>query len=54
VKPLAKVERKLASKARREELANCICKEVTLVLPDQAEEFEAEMNQTCPALDSVG
>ena len=42
---LAKVEQQLADVARREELANCICREMTITF--EAEEFEAEMNRTC-------
>jgi len=46
---LAKIERQLIEGARREELlANCICRQLTMVDPDKPEEFEAEMNETCP------
>ncbi|MGA8764234.1 MAG: hypothetical protein WB562_15310, partial [Candidatus Sulfotelmatobacter sp.] len=46
---LTKVEQELTSRERRRELANCTCREVTVALPNQIEEFEAEMNRTCPA-----
>ena len=42
----------MADQARRAELANCSCTNVpniTLAIPDQPEEFEAEMNLPCPA-----
>jgi hypothetical protein len=42
----------MADLARRVELANCTCKDtsgVTLAIPGQPEEFEAEMNLPCPA-----
>ncbi len=45
---LARVERTLANIAKREEMADCICQEMTVVMPDQPEKFEAEMNRTCP------
>ena len=51
-KRLAKVERKMADIVRREELANCNCKQssdFTVLSDDGAEEFEAEMNLPCPA-----
>jgi hypothetical protein len=46
---LAKVERELSSRARREEARECNCRTVTVAHPDKPEEFEAEMNRTCPA-----
>jgi hypothetical protein len=45
-KRLAKVEKHLADRARHAELANCVCREMTTAWTH--EEFEAEMNQTCP------
>jgi hypothetical protein len=49
-KRLAKVEQRMADQARRAELANCNCEHVvTLAIPGQPEEFEAEMNLPCPA-----
>jgi len=49
---LAKVEKGLAATAEREKLAGCNCKlkneTATIVLSSKPEEFEAEMNQTCP------
>jgi hypothetical protein len=47
-KRLAKVKQQMAEKARREKLVNCNCKLVTVVLPNGAEKFEAEMNLQCP------
>lgn len=50
-KRLARVERTLANIAKGEELANCICldsRSLTVAWPHQPEEFEAEMNRTCP------
>jgi hypothetical protein len=46
-KRLAKVEQQLADRARRAELANCHCRGMTMVFTP--EQFEAEMNRTCPA-----
>jgi hypothetical protein len=46
---MAKVEQTLANLAEGESEAKCICKTMTVVFPDDAEEFEAEMNRTCPA-----
>jgi hypothetical protein len=43
---LAKVEQRLTDRARRKKLANCICREGTQAA--EAEEFEVEMNRTCP------
>lgn len=48
-KRLAKVERDLADRARREEYANCNCREMTHAMPGEEEEFEAEMNLPCPS-----
>ena len=51
-KRLAKVEQRMADQARRVELANCTCIHsplLTLAIPGQPEEFEAEMNLPCPA-----
>ena len=51
---LAKVEKAVAENAERERLANCNCKLIaklsppTIVYSSQPEEFEIEMNQTCP------
>jgi len=49
-KRLARVERVVADAARRERLTGCICKrhpfDRTLII--SPEEFEAEMNRTCP------
>jgi hypothetical protein len=47
-KRLARVEQTLANIAKREKMANCICRDCTLVLPHEPEKFEAEMNRTCP------
>jgi hypothetical protein len=45
-KRLAKVERELAERVRRKELAHCVCGgAIRAALP---EEFEAEMSRTCP------
>jgi hypothetical protein len=49
---VGKVENRMAAKEQRERLAGCNCKqdpEVTVIYPNEAEEFEAEMNKTCPA-----
>jgi hypothetical protein len=46
---LAKVEQQAADQARRAELANCACTDLTIANPDLPEEFEAEMNLPCPA-----
>jgi hypothetical protein len=46
---LARVERTLVDVAKREEMVNCICSQSTTVDADRPEEFEAEMNLTCPA-----
>jgi hypothetical protein len=46
---LAKVEQKLAERARREKLANCICGAAIIAVSTAPEQFEAEMNRTCPA-----
>ncbi len=46
---LAKVERQLIDEARREGMAECICRAMTLADADKPEEFEAEMNEPCPA-----
>ena len=48
-KRLAKVDRRLADIARREELANCNCRRITVAVAGRAEEFEAETNVPCPA-----
>ncbi len=45
-KRLAKIERDLAQMETRKELAHCLCRKVTQAL--DPEEFEAEMNRTCP------
>jgi len=37
---LAKVEQQLADRARREDFANCTCREVTTAIPGQEEEFK--------------
>jgi hypothetical protein len=47
-KRLAKVERELASILRPEPPSECNCGSSTVASPDKAEEFEAEMNRTCP------
>jgi hypothetical protein len=47
-KRLAKVERQLASIAR-DAPRECNCRSATVANPDHPEEFEAEMNRTCPA-----
>ena len=44
---LAKVEQQLADRARREDFANCTCREVTTAIPGQEEEFKAEMDVAC-------
>lgn len=52
---LAKVERLVADRARREKLANCNCcphdpeRIGNIFLVSDARRFEAEMNLTCPA-----
>jgi hypothetical protein len=43
---LAKVEQQVAERTKREELANCICRTLTIV--QDAEQFEVEMNRPCP------
>jgi hypothetical protein len=48
-KRLAKVRQQVTEKSRREKLANCNCQLVTVVLPNGAEKFEAEMNLQCPS-----
>jgi hypothetical protein len=49
-KRLAKLEQRMAEQARRAELASCTCvRTLTVALPDQPEQFEAEMNRPCPA-----
>lgn len=44
----AKVEQKLADRARREKLADCICCDTIIAVSTAPEKFEAEMNRTCP------
>lgn len=50
---LAKVERLVADRARREKLANCNCgpqdPESGLIIVSDSRQLEAEMNLTCPA-----
>ena len=48
-KRLATVEQRMADQTRRAELANCTCQVMTVAIPGQPEEFEAEMNLPCPA-----
>ena len=50
---LARVEKALAETAEQEQLADCIClpspkRFGTIAFSNKPEEFEAEMNQTCP------
>jgi hypothetical protein len=45
---LAKFEQKLADRARREKLANCICGGTIIAVSVAPELFEGEMNRTCP------
>jgi hypothetical protein len=47
-KRLVKAEHMLAHLAKGESGAKCICQMVTVASPDRTEEFEAEMNRTCP------
>jgi hypothetical protein len=47
-KRLARVEKVLAQTAKQKELASCICQDLTFALPHEAEQFEAEVNRTCP------
>jgi hypothetical protein len=47
-KRLAAIEQRLAEMERREELANCNCKDRTSACAAMLEEFEAEMKVTCP------
>ena len=50
---LAKVEQALAETAEQENQADCICirngARITIAFSNKPEEFEAEMNQKCPA-----
>jgi hypothetical protein len=46
---LSKVERQLIGAAKQAELANCNCRELTVAEADKPEEFEAQMNENCPA-----
>ena len=46
---IAKAEKALANRKKQQELANCVCGGVVTAIPGQAEEFEAEINRTCPA-----
>jgi hypothetical protein len=51
---LAKVEKALAETAEQEKMAGCICiprrgRFTTIAFSNKPEEFEAEMNQKCPA-----
>jgi hypothetical protein len=46
---LAKVEQQMADQARRAELANCTCNDMTIANTVLPEQFEAEMNLPCPA-----
>jgi hypothetical protein len=51
---LAKVESALAETAEQEKRANCICiphgaRMITLAFSSKPDEFEADMNQKCPA-----
>jgi hypothetical protein len=48
-KRLDKVERQQAERNRRLVVAECNCREITIALPHQAKEFEAEINRTCTA-----
>ena len=45
----AKVEQTLAELEKGKRLANCICGGMAVVIPGQPQEFEAKMNQNCPA-----
>ena len=47
-KRLAKIEQDLANIVKREDLKSCNCREITIAISGQPEEFEAEMNLTCP------
>jgi hypothetical protein len=51
---LAKVEQALAETAEQEKQVNCICipngaRSITIAFSNKPEEFEADMNQRCPA-----
>src|SRR3989442_523478 len=48
-KRLAKVEQKLVDVATEQESAKCNCRDFTFADEHCPEEFEAEMNRTCPA-----
>jgi hypothetical protein len=53
-KRLAKVEQAIAEAAEEEKLADCICiphgsRLITIAFSNKPEEFEADMNQKCPA-----
>jgi hypothetical protein len=45
---LAKVERVLAERKRKVDLADCRCGKPVITLAGQAKELEAELNGTCP------
>ena len=45
-KRTAKLEQQAVERARREKLADCICRELTGAF--SVEKFEAEMNRECP------
>jgi hypothetical protein len=50
---LAKVEQALGETAKQEKQADCICirngARITIAFSNKPEEFEADMNQKCPA-----
>ena len=45
---LAKVQQQMAEIARREELSNCNCRDMTDADDQRPEKFEREMNLPCP------
>lgn len=45
---LAKVERLLAERKKKVDLADCRCGKPVIALAGQAKELEAELNGTCP------
>jgi hypothetical protein len=48
-KRLARVEQILSNLVEHEQLANCTCRKSTVAYAAKPEEFQAEMNRTCPA-----
>ena len=46
---LARIEKRLGKELGKLNLRNCNCREVTYLVEGKEQEFEAEMNRSCPA-----